>query len=260
MPTSVIVTGANGRMGTTIAELAKADADLELLAVIERPGFEQDLDRFGVEVFTDVKKALQNNSGAIVVDFTSPDASMELVQNCDTFSCGAVLGTTGFSASQVKELKKVAASTSLFWAPNMSVGINTLLKILPELTQLLGEKYDVEISETHHKHKKDAPSGTALKLAEVLAEAKNMNMDEHGKFCRHGMIGERKQDELGVQTLRGGDVVGDHTVFYFGPGERIEVTHRAHSRETFAQGALRAAKWLSSQQPGRLYSMSDLLT
>jgi 4-hydroxy-tetrahydrodipicolinate reductase len=260
MSVKIIVTGANGRMGSTIAGLAAAENGLDLVGVVERPGKEQDLERFGSGVFTDLQAALAENPGAVVVDFTAPESSMELVRSCGKHSCKAVLGTTGFSREQTRELEELAQKTAIFWAPNMSVGINTILRLLPKLAEFLGEKYDMEISETHHKHKKDAPSGTALKLAQVLAEVRDLDLDQDGKFCRQGMIGERDSREIGVQTLRGGDVVGDHTVYFFGPGERIEITHRAHSRETFAQGSLRAAAWLAEQKPGRLYSMADLLS
>ena len=170
-----------------------------------------------------------------------------------------VIGTTGLSEGQQEELAAAAARTPLFWAPNMSVGVNVLLELLPQLVRMLGDLYDVELSEIHHKFKKDAPSGTALKLAQVLAEAKGWDLKQVAQYCREGIIGERPKDEIGVQTLRGGDVVGDHTVYFFGPGERIEVTHRAHSRETFAQGALRAAKWIGRQKPGTIYSMADMV-
>ena len=147
----------------------------------------------------------------------------------------------------------------MLWAPNMSVGINVLLRVLPELVRLLGENYDMEMVELHHKMKKDAPSGTAIKLAQCLAEARKWDLDAVGRYCRQGIIGERPQEEIGVQTIRGGDVTGVHTVYFMGPGERVEVTHQAHSRENFAQGALRAAKWLADKQPGQLYSMADVL-
>ncbi|MFP4657638.1 MAG: 4-hydroxy-tetrahydrodipicolinate reductase [Desulfonatronovibrionaceae bacterium] len=260
MSTSIIVTGANGRMGSTIAGLAAKDRDLNLVGVVERPGSERGLESFRAPVFTDLQKAMADSPGAVVVDFTSPEAGMDLVRSCQEHSCAAVLGTTGFSSEQTAEMEKLAETAPIFWAPNMSVGINTLLQILPRLAGLLGQKYDMEISEIHHRYKKDAPSGTALKLGQVLAEARDLSLEEHGKYCRKGMIGERSEEEIGVQTLRGGDVVGDHTVYFFGPGERIEVTHRAHSRETFAQGALRAAAWISGRKPGRLYGMADLLS
>ena len=141
----------------------------------------------------------------------------------------------------------------------MSVGINVLLQVLPQLTRLLGPAYDLEIAEVHHRLKKDAPSGTAIRLGQCLAQARGQEYEDVARCCREGIVGERIDEEIGVQTLRGGDVVGDHTVFYFGPGERIEVTHRAHSRETFAQGALRAAAWLASQPAGKIYAMEDML-
>jgi 4-hydroxy-tetrahydrodipicolinate reductase len=141
----------------------------------------------------------------------------------------------------------------------MSIGISVLLELLPKLAQALGPAYDPELMEIHHRMKKDAPSGTALKLAQAVARAKDWPEEDSLRLCREGMVGERPDREIGVQTLRGGDVVGEHTTYFFGPGERIEVTHKASSRETFAQGALRAAKWISEQPPGRIYSMTDML-
>ena len=140
----------------------------------------------------------------------------------------------------------------------MSIGVNVLLKVLPELTRALGEKYDIEMVELHHNRKKDSPSGTALRLGECLAEARGWDLDDVRCSARDGIIGERPKAQIGIQAIRGGDVVGVHTVYFMGPGERIEVTHQAHSRETFAQGALRAAAWLCGQQPGRLYGMQDI--
>jgi 4-hydroxy-tetrahydrodipicolinate reductase len=170
-----------------------------------------------------------------------------------------VIGTTGLTADQLTELGSLAASTPVFWSPNMSIGVNALVRILPMLERILGEAYDMEITEIHHHHKKDAPSGTAVKLAEVLAASRGWDLAEVGNYGRMGIIGARPEKELGVHALRGGDVVGDHTVYFFGPGERLEVTHRAHSRENFARGALRAAAWLSGQKAGELYSMGHLL-
>jgi 4-hydroxy-tetrahydrodipicolinate reductase len=259
MATQVIVMGAKGRMGATIASLALKDDDFCLKGVVERSGYESGLESFDCTVATDVADLLPKFPKAVVIDFTIPQVSLDTARKCQEYGTAAVIGTTGFTPEQLQELHEIAMSTRLLWAPNMSIGINVLLKILPELVHLLGEKYDLEISEIHHKHKKDAPSGTALKLAQVLAGARELNLDDVGKFCREGIIGERTKDEIGVQTLRGGDVVGDHTVYFLGPGERIEVTHRAHSRETFAQGALRAARWLARQKPGKLYSMADVL-
>ncbi|MBT8763939.1 4-hydroxy-tetrahydrodipicolinate reductase [Desulfohalobiaceae bacterium Ax17] len=259
MGTQVIVMGAKGRMGATIASLAQEDNDFCLMGVVEKSGYEDELEYLDCPVVTDLGELLPKFPQAVVIDFTIPEVSLNTAKKCREFNTAAVIGTTGFTPQQLRELHRIAQSTRLLWAPNMSVGINVLLKILPELVRLLGEKYDLEISEIHHKYKKDAPSGTALKLAQVLAQARDLKLDDVGKFCREGIIGERTKDEIGVQTLRGGDVVGDHTVYFLGPGERIEVTHRAHSRETFAQGALRAAEWLAKQSSGKLYSMADVL-
>ncbi|WP_028574516.1 4-hydroxy-tetrahydrodipicolinate reductase [Desulfonatronovibrio hydrogenovorans] len=258
MSTPIVVTGVNGRMGRTIAGLVIEDPSLELAGVVEKKDRLQGLDRFDCPVSSSLKDILSGKKGAVVIDFTSPEASLEVADICVHCSASAVMGTTGFSVDQLKSLQDKARQTPLFWAPNMSVGVNVLLKVLPELLNLLGDEYDLELMEIHHKFKKDSPSGTALKLAQVLADAKGVNLDEAGVFSRKGMIGERRKGEIGVQTLRGGDVVGDHTVYFFGPGERIEVTHRAHSRETFAQGAVRAAKWLADKKPGRLYAMADM--
>ena len=167
--------------------------------------------------------------------------------------------TTGLTAGQLEELSELATSIPIFWSPNMSIGVNALVRILPQLERILGAAYDLEITEIHHHHKKDAPSGTAVKLAQVLAQSRGWDLDTVANYGRQGMVGARSAQELGVHALRGGDVVGEHTVYFFGPGERIAVTHQAHSRENFAGGALRAARWLAEQGPGQLYSMNHLL-
>ena len=170
-----------------------------------------------------------------------------------------VIGTTGLNEAEKKELETLALRTPVFLSPNMSVGINVLLDLLPQLVSMLGEAYDVDILEMHHNMKKDAPSGTALRLAEALADARGWDMKECACFCREGLIGERPKGEIGIQTIRGGDIAGVHTVYCMGPGERIEITHHAHSRENFANGALKAARWLAGQNPGRIYDMKDAL-
>ncbi len=258
MACDVIIMGANGRMGATLTGLAKADSELNLAAVVERQGHSDGLENLGCFVTTDLNKAVAEFPKAVIVDFTAPSASVDMARIAAKSGNPAVIGTTGLDKNQQDELQALAKQTPIFWAPNMSVGVNVLLKILPQLVQSLGEAYDIEMVETHHNKKKDAPSGTAIKLAQCLAEARNWDLDEVKNYARDGIIGERPAREIGVQTLRGGDVVGDHTMFFFGPGERIEVTHRAHSRETFAQGALRAAKWLAGQKSGRLYAMADI--
>jgi len=258
MVTDVIIMGASGRMGATLAFLANQDEALNLAGVCERPGRTSGLEGLGCKISDSLTELLPQCPGAVIVDFTAPAASVAMVEIAAQHGNPAVIGTTGLDADQQTVLQEYALKTPLFWAPNMSVGVNVLLQLLPRLVQALGSEYDIELSEIHHKMKKDAPSGTALKLAQCMAEARGWDYDEVKCHSRDGIIGQRPQKELGVQTLRGGDVVGDHTMYFFGPGERIEVTHRAHSRDTFASGALRAAKWLKAQQPGKLYNMADI--
>ena len=258
MATDVVILGAKGRMGNTLVNMALADEELNLVGACERKGNAEGIDYEGCTASDCLEELLPKVPGAVIVDFTAPESSVAMSEIAAKYGNPAVIGTTGLDKDQQARLAEAAKKVPLFWAPNMSVGVNTLLKVLPALVQALGPAYDMEMVETHHKMKKDSPSGTALKLAQCLAEARGWDYDEVKKHCRDGIIGERPQKQIGVQTLRGGDVVGDHTMFFFGPGERIEITHRAHSRETFASGALRAAKWLAGQTPGKLYTMADL--
>jgi len=256
--TDIIVMGGCGRMGATLVRLSQQDADLTLKAVIERTDRLSELENLDCLVSADLDEVLPQSPRAVVVEFTSPEATVEHVGICKRHGNPIVIGTTGLKPDQLAFLEDAAKQVPVFLAPNMSVGVNVLLKVLPLLVQMLGPDYDMEMMEIHHNRKKDAPSGTALKLAQCMAEARGWNYDEVKKHSRDGIIGPRGEKELGVMALRGGDVVGDHTAYFFGPGERIEITHRAHSRETFAQGALRAAKWLAKKEPGKLYGMADL--
>lgn len=258
MSISIIVMGAKGRMGSTIAGLVRADPELTLVGVVEREGCEDGLDVYGCLCGTELAAMLPEFPGAVVIDFTAPQVSLANARTCARHGNPIVIGTTGLSAEEQAELRAVATQGPVFWSPNMSVGVNVLLKVLPELTRALGESYDIEMVELHHNQKKDAPSGTALKLAECLAGARDWDLAEVGAYCREGIIGARPKKEIGVQTIRGGDVVGVHTVYFMGPGERIEVTHQAHSRENFARGSLRAAKWMAGRGAGQLYSMQDM--
>ena len=255
--TDVVIIGAAGRMGATLVNLAKADEELNLAGAVERSAHLEALGGLGCPVGS-LDEVLPQAEGAVIVDFTAPEATLKMVEAAVCHGNPAVIGTTGFTGEQREMLHEAAKKTPLFWAPNMSVGVNVLLKVLPLLAEYLGPAYDMEVMEIHHKRKADSPSGTALRLAECLAEARGWVYDEVKKHCRDGIIGPRAKDELGVMAIRGGDVVGDHTCYFLGPGERIEVTHRAHSRETFAQGAMRAAKWLAAKPAGRLYTMSDI--
>lgn len=259
MSVRIVVMGARGRMGHTIAELVQADPAMELAGVMERSGGTAGLECYNCAFGAELDEVLPKTPGAVVIDFTSPETSVVTAQACARHGNPMVCGTTGLTTQQQDDLRTAAKETPILWAPNMSVGVNVLLQVLPELVKKLGDAYDVEIMEIHHNKKKDAPSGTALKLADSIAEAKEWDLKESANYCREGIIGARPEKEMGIQTLRGGDVVGVHTVYFLGPGERIEVTHQAHSRETFAQGALRAAKWLVGQKPGKLFAIADML-
>lgn len=258
MSVNVVVLGAKGRMGNMLVNMILADEELNLVGACERKGNADGMVYEDCEVSDCLEELLPKVPGAVIVDFTAPESSVAMAKIAAKNGNPAVIGTTGLDKAQLAEIEAAAKVVPLFWAPNMSVGINVLLKVLPQLVQALGEKYDLEMVETHHRMKKDSPSGTAIKLAQCMAEARGWKYDDVKKHCRDGIIGERPTKEIGVQTLRGGDVVGEHTAYFFGPGERIEVTHRAHSRENFASGALKAIKWLAGQKPGKLYAMADI--
>ncbi len=259
MAIEVIVTGAAGRMGSIISQLVQRDKDMKLVGMIETEEKLGQLKGEDVLCSSSIEEVTTRYPSALIIDFTYPEVTEKNIKAAMKHKNPMVIGTTGLSEEQSKLLEKAAQTNQIFWAPNMSVGINVLLKILPLLVKMLGKDYDIEISEIHHRFKKDAPSGTAVKLAQVLINSRGWSQ-ENIRYCREGMIGERPSQELGVQTLRGGDVVGDHTVYFFGPGERIEITHRAHSRETFARGAIRAAKWLINKPSGTLYTMSHMFS
>jgi len=261
----LIIMGAAGRMGLTIHTLAK-ERGFSVAALMER---EESLAKLSVGMVSgsatppligsDVDTLYGSVKDAVIIDFTAPEASIVNARAAAKYGHALIIGTTGFDAEQKAELDTLAQKARIFWSPNMSVGINVMCEILPKLVQMLGLGYDLELVELHHNRKKDAPSGTALRIAEVLAEARSWDLDEVGCYHREGLIGARPEKEIGVQTVRGGDVVGVHTVYMMGQGERLEFTHHAHSRENFAEGALRAAAWLPSQVVGRVYTMKDVL-
>ncbi len=257
MSTGIVIVGANGRMGRTISGLAAADPEYRLAGLVDSKEHLDALSGASCPVSDDLEALLPQAQGAVIIDFTAPAVSLHSARVAARSGHALVIGTTGFSEEEKEELRVLAAETPLFWSSNMSIGVNVLLKILPELTRALGDNYDIEMVELHHNRKKDSPSGTALRLAESLAEARDWKLEEVARCPRDGIIGERPRAQIGIQAIRGGDVVGVHTVYFMGPGERIEVSHQAHSRENFAQGALRAAAWLALQKPGRLYSMQD---
>ena len=234
----VVIMGAKGRMGATLARLTAADPAFRLVGVLERTGCLAGLASLECEVDDDLATVLAKCPGAVVIDFTIPESSVSVARIAAASGNPVVIGTTGLTPEQTGILETCAAKTPIFWAPNMSVGLNVLLRVLPELVRVLGPAYDMEVMEIHHNKKADAPSGTAIKLGQCLAAARCQAYDAVKRHGRDGVIGPRPAGEIGVAALRGGDVVGDHTVYFLGPGERIEITHRAHTRENFAQGAL----------------------
>jgi 4-hydroxy-tetrahydrodipicolinate reductase len=262
-----VVTGAAGRMGSRIINVLTSSEGIRLAGAVERKGHPLlKQDAFGpaglpastvlVLISDDLHGALK--TGDVLIDFTHPESSLEHVKACAELHKPIVIGTTGFTKEQLDQIGKYAQTIPCVLSPNMSIGVNLAFKVLAEVAKTLGDDYDIEIVEAHHRMKKDAPSGTAMKMAQVVAQAVNRNLDEVGVYARKGMIGERSKKEIGIQTLRAGDIVGEHTVMFAGKGERIEITHRAHSRDTFAAGAVRAAKWIVGKKPG-MYDMQDVL-
>jgi len=260
-----IVTGAGGKMGGRIISLIHAIDGIEMAGAVERqdhPSVGRDagenlgLGRLGVAISDNLQACIAQ--GDVIIDFTSHEASLRNLEIAAAHSRAMVIGSTGFTTHELKKASEFARNVPCVLSPNMSVGVNVMFKVLAYVAGILGDDYDVEIMEAHHHLKKDAPSGTAMKMAEVVASALGRDLDKVGVFSRHGIIGERTKTEIGVQTLRAGDIVGDHTVMFGGSGERLEFIHRAHSRDNFAQGAIRAAKWIVGKQPG-LYDMQDVL-
>jgi len=262
---NVIVAGAAGRMGNRLVALIKDSPALTLTGAIEgkgHPALGDDAGEIagcgksGVLITSDLSPLLDR--GAVVIDFSAPEATLNHFRIVAQHRRAMVIGTTGLAGSALEELTSLAGQVPCVFSPNMSVGVNLLYKVIAEMAKTLGDGYDIEVIEAHHRLKKDAPSGTALKIAEVLAKAVNRDLDKVGVYARKGLTGERTPQEIGIQTIRAGDIVGDHTILFGGLGERIEVTHRASSRDTFARGALRAAQWVVAQPPG-LYDMMDVL-
>jgi 4-hydroxy-tetrahydrodipicolinate reductase len=261
----VVVAGAAGRMGRRLVALIHESEDLRLAGALVAPGRSavgQDagevagIGRIGLAIAGRPEDVLGRNR--VLVEFTTPEASLAHLRLVAEVGGGAVVGTTGFSGVQREEIARLAARIPLVLASNMSVGVTVALRVLADMARLLGEDYDVEITEIHHRFKKDAPSGTALSMAEAVAGALGRDLGAVGVFGRHGLAGERTRPEIGVMSLRSGDVVGEHTVTFGTLGERLELTHRAHSRDTFARGALRAIRFVAAAPPG-LHSMQDVL-
>jgi 4-hydroxy-tetrahydrodipicolinate reductase len=259
------VAGIAGRMGSRIGQLIRETEGIELVGGFERtdhPAVGKDLAEVlgGASMARGVASRIEDvlDDADVIIDFTSASVSLKNLGIAAARKKAMVIGSTGFSAGQIDEARKLAAEVPCVLAPNMSRGVNVLFKIVADVARLLGDDFDVEIVEAHHRFKKDAPSGTALKLADVAAGALNRDLREVGVYARHGLIGERPSREIGIQTVRAGDIVGEHTVIFAGMGERIELTHRAHNRDNFARGAVHAALWVVGRPPG-LYDMQSVL-
>jgi 4-hydroxy-tetrahydrodipicolinate reductase len=261
---NVAVAGAGGRMGRMLIEAVFASGDCRLSGALDAPGSAAvgaDAGAFagrasGVAISADLRAGL---AGAdVLIDFTRPEGTLAHLAVCRELGVRAVIGTTGFTPAQKAQVAAHAQHLAIVLAPNMSVGVNVMLKLVADAARALGAGYDIEVVETHHRHKVDAPSGTALALGEALAHARGTDLATQGVFSRHGHTGERPAGSIGFAALRGGDIVGDHTVLFAGTGERLEITHRSSSRANYADGSLRAARYLAGRAPG-LYGMDDVL-
>lgn len=240
--TKIVLTGAKGRMGATVRACVKSYSDIELVGEVD----------LGDELSAHIGKA------DVIVDFSVHTATIGILECCAAHRKAAVIGTTGHSEAEKAQITTFARQIPIVFAPNFSVGVNTLFWLTRKAAEILGPEFDLEIIEMHHRLKKDAPSGTAKALAEILASVRGLDLKDAARHGRTGIVGERTKTEIGIHAVRGGDIVGTHTVLFAGSGERLELTHHATSRETFAHGALRAARWVAGKSPG-LYDMLDVL-
>ena len=263
-PLRIAIAGASGRMGRTLVEAVLAAPDCTLAAALDQPGspaLGQDAGAFagaqtGVAVRSDLHAAI--HGAQFFIDFTRPEGTMAHLTACEAAGVGMIIGTTGFSEEQLARIRTASERIGIVMAPNMSIGVNVVFKLLEQAARALAQGYDIEIIEAHHRHKVDAPSGTALKMGEVVAGALGRDLRACAVYGREGVTGERDPSTIGFATVRGGDIVGDHTVLFAGTGERIEITHKSSSRATYAQGSLRAARFLSGRGAG-LFDMLDVL-
>ena len=263
-PHRIAVAGASGRMGQMLIEAVAASDDCQLAGALDiaaSPAIGSDAMAFagrssGIVIDSDLRTGLQG--AGVLIDFTRPEGTLAHLAVCRALGVKLVIGTTGFSDAQKREIKAAAQDIAIVMAPNMSVGVNVTLKLLEMAAKALATGYDIEIIEAHHRHKVDAPSGTALKMGEVIAGALGRDLKDCAVYAREGVTGERDPSSIGFATIRGGDIVGDHTVLFAGTGERIEISHKSSSRATYAQGSLRAARFLHSRASG-LFDMADVL-
>ena len=265
MALGLIVCGVGGRMGGAVVRAAAQTAGVRLAAAIDKPGSARlgkdageasAAGHLGVTIGDKIEQHLKSNT--VIIDFTNPEASLGYLRDATKKAVPIVIATTGFNSKQLAEIKRLSRRAPTLLSANTSLGVNVLVSLLDKAAKMLGEDYDVEIIEAHHRFKKDAPSGTALALGRSVAKALNRDLDKIGINGRKGIVGERSKKEIALLSVRAGDIVGEHTVIFGGIGERLEFIHRAHSRDTFARGAIRAAQWLARQKPG-LYGMQDVV-
>jgi 4-hydroxy-tetrahydrodipicolinate reductase len=258
-----IVVGAAGKMGGRIIQMIKETPSMKLFRAIERPdhpsigkdiGEVVGLGKMGVSLEGSLKK----EGGDVMINFSNAQASLESLEFAKEAGLAIVIGTTGLSSEQMNRVRELSKSVRCVFSPNMSVGMNVMFRIVQEVARVLGPEYDIEILEAHHRLKKDSPSGTAIKIGELISDAIGRDFGKVGVYGRKGMVGERTREEIGMQVIRAGDIVGEHTVLFGGIGERLEIIHRSHSRDNFARGAVRAALWVVNQ-PNGLYDMQDVL-
>jgi 4-hydroxy-tetrahydrodipicolinate reductase len=263
--TKVAILGAAGRMGQALVRGCRTVEGLSLAAAVERAdhpnvghdaGFPAGLGGTGIVISSDLRQVL--NTADVAIDFTFHGVVPENAEICAAAGKPAVIGTTGLDAAETARVRKAAERIPIVWAPNYSLGVNLLFSLVRRAAQTLGPEYDIEVVEMHHHFKKDAPSGTALGLAKAAAEGRGVDLDAVANYGRHGQTGERPKGEIGIHALRGGDVVGDHTVMFAAEGERVELSHKVSGRDALAHGALLAARWVMGRKPG-LYDMQDVL-
>src|SRR5665648_356634 len=261
----VIVCGGCGKVGSKVAQLIYQNKNMTLTGIIESPsypgigkdwGMSLGLGETGIFIKDDLEEIIQNADQ--IIEFTNPQVSLEHLEIVSKYKKAMIIGSTGFSGEEITKMKNLSRNIPFLFSPNMSLGVNLLFKLAAETAAALGDDYDIEIVEAHHRFKKDAPSGTAKKLAQEIAKAKGVSLDKVAFYGREGMTGERKRGEIGIHSIRGGDIAGEHTVVFTALGERLELTHKAHSRDTFAYGTIQAIKFMKGKPPG-FYEMKDVL-
>ena len=261
----MVVCGGCGKMGSKVARLVYQNENMKLVGIIESPshpnkgkdwGTVVGLGKTDIIIKDNLEEIIQSTDQ--VVEFTNPKVSLQHLEIVSKYKKAMIMGTTGFSSEEIEKIKNLARDIPFLLSPNMSLGVNLLFKLAAEVATVLGDDYDIEIMEAHHRFKKDAPSGTAKKLAQEIAKAKGINLDEVVIYGREGMIGERKRGEIGIHSIRSGDITGEHTVMFTALGERLELTHKAHSRDTFAYGTIQAIKFMEGK-PAGFYEMKNVL-